>query len=125
MQILKAKRGLSNSGVGFGSKPPRPDQKRGGKTDKPEDYLGPGYYDTKHGFDKIHKNISVSQKYLQGNPKSENRASFLSGAARFNHDKDARKKNTTPAPGDYGRAPGEDNSFNPWFKRSYNMLFAM
>ena len=57
---LKAKRGLQTD-IGFGSKPPRPrnanqsaaSQHELRNAEKPENYLGPGYYETKGGFDSF------------------------------------------------------------------------
>ena len=53
LATLKAKRGLQND-IGFGSKPPRP-TKGVEVTDKPENFLGPGYYEYKGSFDKREK----------------------------------------------------------------------
>tara|TARA_B110000285_G_C15109947_1_gene610427 strand:- start:219 stop:464 length:246 start_codon:yes stop_codon:yes gene_type:complete len=56
---LKAKRGLQTD-IGFGSKPPRGARNANASAashhelrtaDKPENYLGPGYYECKGGFD--------------------------------------------------------------------------
>jgi hypothetical protein len=55
---LKAKRGLQTD-IGFGSKPPRARNANQSaashhelrNADKPENYLGPGYYECKGGFD--------------------------------------------------------------------------
>jgi hypothetical protein len=49
LATLKAKRGIQND-IGFGSKPPTNNKKKD-KQDKPENYLGPGYYEYKGGFD--------------------------------------------------------------------------
>ena len=35
-----------------------------------------------------------------------------------------QKKDLAPGPGHYGQAPGDEGSYNPWFKRSYNMRYA-
>jgi hypothetical protein len=42
--VLKAKRNLQTE-IGFGSKPPRNDMKKAQFDERPEDYLGPGYYE--------------------------------------------------------------------------------
>jgi hypothetical protein len=47
LATLKAKRGMQNM-IGFGSKPPISKPKI---EDKPENYLGPGYYEYKGTFD--------------------------------------------------------------------------
>lgn len=56
LATLKAKRGLQTD-IGFGSKPPKPRNVAGSvnsynyDVEKPEHYLGPGYYECKGGFD--------------------------------------------------------------------------
>lgn len=90
--------------------------------DKPEEYIGPGYYDVKNGFDKP----KTAPKPPPGRAQtSHSKSGFNSGAPRFNGGLNAANKTITPAPGEYGRAPGDENTANPWFKRSYNMLFAL
>jgi len=54
LATLKAKRGLQTD-IGFGSKPPKPRNTASVNSymeaEKPEHYLGPGYYECKGGFD--------------------------------------------------------------------------
>jgi len=59
-------------------------------------------------------------------PVSKSCQNFLSSAPRWQDPKNTKSKNkmVMPGPGQYGPAPGDEGSFNPWFKRSYNMLFA-
>ena len=57
LATLKAKRGLQTD-IGFGSKPPKARnntsiQTYGQDVEKPEHYLGPGYYECKGGFDNM------------------------------------------------------------------------
>lgn len=51
LATLKAKRGIQNE-IGFGSKPPTHKVKKD-RQDRPENYLGPGYYEYKGGFDSF------------------------------------------------------------------------
>mmetsp|Transcript_17063 Transcript_17063/g.28815 ORF Transcript_17063/g.28815 Transcript_17063/m.28815 type:complete len:97 (-) Transcript_17063:166-456(-) len=89
--MIKAKRGILQSEVGFGSKPPKYQQKQvlsstqiDSKHEKPQDYLGPGYYDVKGGFDNSGRSKSTSQKYLIGSKANNKKSqSFLCGAPRF------------------------------------------
>ena len=99
--------------------------------DRPEDYLGPGYYEFKGGFDQVAEQNALSTKLGQSKlglnnaqPKPDQK--FLSKAPRFEHQKEQKAHvdaAAVPGPGHYGPAPGDSGSYNPWFKRSYNMLF--
>ena len=98
--------------------------------EKPEDYLGPGYYEQKGGFDQISTMHNVSTRILQNKgtsfvPQAKSCQNFMSNAPRFDHQLPThkQKKNVIPGPGHYGQAPGDEGSYNPWFKRSYNMLY--
>jgi len=124
LATLKAKRGIQND-VGFGSKPPRPSKTAGGakQTDKPENYLGPGYYEYKGGFDQFAPRPASKVNNISQSKSCQN---FMSSAPRWNDPKKSKSRVNAPqpGPGQYGQAPGDEGSFNPWFKRSYNMLFA-
>ena len=106
---LKAKRG-QQSDIGFGTKMTKGSLHD--KSEKPEQYLGPGYYEQKGGFDVVAapKNAIPASKSCQN---------FLSHAPRF----EGKTKPTAAIPGPGAYAP-DGSGFNPWFKRSYNMLFA-
>lgn len=78
LATLKAKRGI-NQEIGFGSKI-RKDEKSAAKIEKPENYLGPGYYEQKSCFgggnneSQLAKHVNVQSKSCQN---------FLSSAPRW------------------------------------------
>jgi hypothetical protein len=111
LATLKAKRGQETE-VGFGTKIKK--SSTDDKTEKPENYLGPGLYEQKGSFDMYSKTTA--------NPQSKSCQNFLSAAPRFVQGQNQSKLSQfTPGPGAYTNDGG---GFNPWFKRSYNMLFA-
>lgn len=72
--ILSALKSVPKSQIGFGSKPPRYENKeklnRNNQhyvqmNERPEDYLGPGYYEQRGGFDQLNNNQTAAQKILQ------------------------------------------------------------
>ena len=87
-----------------------------------DQYLGPGYYEQKGGFDKYVASTKGGAHIVQ----SKSCGNFLSSAPRWQDPKASKSRMhcAVPGPGSYGKAPGEEGSFNPWFKRSYNWLYA-
>jgi hypothetical protein len=62
LSVLKAKRNLQTD-IGFGSKPPRA-VKKVSNEDKPEDYLGPGYYEQRGGFESQVQMHNMGSKFI-------------------------------------------------------------
>lgn len=102
LATLKAKRGLYND-IGFGSKPPRSQaaeksaQYAASKTAS-DQYLGPGYYEQKGGFDKYAAN---SKGASVGITQSKSCGNFMSTAPRWVDPKNtkSRMKCQIPGPG--------------------------
>ena len=94
LATLKAKRGIQSE-VGFGSKPPTQSTKTGGKVsvDKPENFLGPGYYEQKSGFSKYQG--APPHAIIKNNsqmPQSKSCGNFMSSAPRWQDPKASKSK---------------------------------
>lgn len=76
--------------------------------DRPEDYLGPGYYEQRGGFDQMNTNMTAAQKILQAGgtnrgsmfvPQAKSQQNFMSNAPRFDYGPDQKKAKLVPGPG--------------------------
>ena len=88
--VLKAKRNLQTE-IGFGSKPQKALKGKAAHPDeRPEDYLGPGYYEQRGGFDNHSQMQNLGSKFVQNKgtsfvPQAKSQQNFLSNAPRFEH----------------------------------------